>query len=335
MSTHLNIDDSRIGILLTNLGTPDAPTPKAVRRYLAEFLSDPRVVEIPRWLWQPILHGFVLNIRPSISAKKYQRIWTSEGSPLLAISRKLQQGLQYALDNRFNNSVLVVLGMRYGAPSIAEALAVLKKANVRKVLILPLYPQYSSATTGSTFDAVAKILKTWRWVPEFHMIDHYADNEDYTAALAASIETHWEQKEPGQKLLFSFHGLPERSIVSGDPYYALCYQTVQLVTEKLQIPADYWQIVFQSRFVRTAWLQPYCEPTLIKLAQQGYKNIDIICPGFAADCLETLEEINIRYRTSFLQAGGKKLHYISALNDHPNHIHTLANLIGKHLESWE
>ncbi|MGB6976850.1 MAG: ferrochelatase [Gammaproteobacteria bacterium] len=334
MNTNPSVNYSRIGILLTNLGTPDAPSPKAVRRFLAEFLSDSRVIEISRTFWLPFLHGLVLNTRPFISAAAYQKIWTPEGSPLLVISRKQQHALHQALDKRLNESVLVALGMRYGTPSIAEALDDLKNANVHRILILPLYPQYSSATTGSTFDAVVDVLKTWRWVPELRMIGQYAENEDYTSALAASIEVHWGQEEPGQKLLFSFHGLPERTIALGDPYYDLCHRTAQRVAEKLQIPPDYWQVVFQSRFGRTAWLQPYCEPTLIELAQQGYKYVDIICPGFAADCLETLEEINIRYRQRFLQAGGEKFHYIPALNDSPNHIHALTNLIMKNLEGW-
>jgi ferrochelatase len=327
-------DYSRIGVLLTNLGTPDTPTPKAVRRYLAEFLSDSRVVEISRPFWMPILHGFLLNTRPFISAQAYQKIWMPEGSPLLVVSRKQQQALQKALNKRLNETIEVVLGMRYGTPGIAEALNDLKKADVHRILVLPLYPQYSSATTGSTFDAIADVFKSWRWVPELRMIGQYADDEDYTAALAASIEAHWGQEQPGQKLLFSFHGLPERTTALGDPYYALCHKTAQLVAEKLQIPPDYWQVVFQSRFGRAAWLQPYCEPTLIELAQQGYKYVDIICPGFAADCLETLEEINIRYRQKFLQAGGEKLHYISALNDSPNHIHALTHLIVKNLQGW-
>jgi ferrochelatase len=334
MNAHLSVEASRPGVLLTNLGTPTAPTPKAIRKYLAEFLADPRIVEIPPIVWLPILHGYILNTRPFVAAHAYKKIWTPQGSPLLVISKKQQQALQLELDNRLNEPVPIALGMRYGTPSIAAALTDLRKKKVNKILVLPLYPQYSAATTGSTFDAVARVFKTWRWIPEFRFIDQYAENEGYIAALAASIEAHWQQKKPGKKILFSFHGLPARTIALGDPYNALCHRTAQLVAEKLQIPTDYWQVVFQSRFGRAKWLQPYCEPTLIELAKQGCKTVDIICPGFAADCLETLEEINIRYRESFLAAGGEKFHYIPALNDTPHHIHALSNLIVQNLQGW-
>lgn len=318
------------GILLINLGTPAAPTIKAVRKYLAEFLSDPRVVEIPRWLWWPILHGVVLNIRPKKSVKLYQKIWTNEGSPLLSISQKQTLALQKKFDQEFS-ATKIMLAMRYGNPSIDEALKTLKQNNIQKLIVLPLYPQYSAATTASTFDKVISVLKKWRTVPEFIFINHYFDNPDYINAIADSIQQFWQQHGKGEKLLFSFHGLPQNSIAKGDPYYDQCQQTAKLIAEKLQLSEVAWQMVFQSRFGAQKWLQPYCDKTLEQLAKQGCKKIDVICPGFAADCLETLEEMAIRNKKIFLDAGGKQFHYIPALNDSSSHINTLTNTLKKYL----
>jgi ferrochelatase len=318
---------SSTGILITNLGTPAAPTTKAVRHYLAEFLSDPRVVELPSFLWWPILHGIVLRTRPKKSAHAYQKIWTAEGSPLLVFGKKQQQGLNQLLQKKLNKPIHVELAMRYGSPSIKQGLENLKQKAITQLIIFPLYPQYSSAATGSTFDAIVKILKTWRYVPELHFISDYHANTDYIDAMANSIETFWQQHGRGEKLLFSFHGLPKNSIAKGDPYYLQCQTTADLIVKKLQLPETAWQVVFQSRFGFQPWLQPYCDKTLIELAKQGYKKLDVVCPGFSADCLETLEEISIRNAEMFIKAGGEQLNYIPALNDSPQHLEVLVNIV--------
>jgi ferrochelatase len=310
-----------IGVLLTNLGTPSAPTPRALKKYLAEFLSDPRVVEIPKLLWQLILHAIVLPLRPKKSAKLYQKIWRPEGSPLLINSQRLTEKLQNALPQEYK----VVLGMRYGKPSIAEALNELKKHPLTSLIILPLYPQYSSTTTASTFDAVAAVLKTWRVIPEVHFISSYYDNENYISALANSVRS----QNIKDYLLFSFHGLPQRFIDKGDPYQEQCFTSARLVAEKLQLPKEKWGVVFQSRFGKAKWIQPYCDVTLKKMPAQGYKNISILCPGFAVDCLETLEEIAIQNRQLFLGADGESFNYIPALNDSNEQVEMLAAILKK------
>lgn len=321
------------GVLLTNLGTPDAPTPAAVRRYLAEFLWDRRVVELPRPLWWPILHGLILRIRPARSARKYRAIWTPDGSPLLAISRRQAAALAATLAERCPGPVRVAVGMRYGNPSIASALAELRAANVQRLLVLPLYPQYSAATVASTFDAVAAELKTWRWLPELRFITHYHDDPGYLDALAAHLRA--ARAEPaGERLLFSFHGLPKRNLLAGDPYYCQCQKTARLVAERLGLQPDRWAVAFQSRFGRTEWLQPYTSTLLADWARAGVRSVDVICPGFAADCLETLEEIALENRQIFLDAGGKHYRYLPALNDDPAHIAVLAGLIGRHASGW-
>jgi ferrochelatase len=320
-----------IGVLLTNLGTPDAPTASAVRRYLTEFLSDSRVVEIPQFLWRPILHGIVLRFRPQRSAKLYQKIWMSEGSPLLVHSQRLAQKIQQELNAKFNKPVTVVLGMRYGNPSIPQALAELQQKNIQQLLVLPLYPQYSAATVGSTFDAVANVIKKWRCVPDLQFISNYYDDANYIAAVGNSIRRHWQQHGQNSHLLFSFHGLPKRCIDLGDPYQQQCQITAKLIADNLQLPQENWSMAFQSRFGRAEWLQPYCDKTLRELPKQGRKNIAVICPGFAVDCLETLEEIAMQNREIFLQAGGKHFAYIPALNDSDDQIRVLLELIAKKL----
>ncbi len=306
------------GILLINLGTPDAPTPPALRRYLGEFLADPRVTEMPRALWWLILHGIILRIRPRRSALKYQKIWTETGSPLLNISQTQQSELQKAFDS---SEITVALGMRYGNPSIATALEQLRQAKARLLVILPLYPQYSSSTTGSTFDAIAKVLKTWRWIPEVHFISDYHDHPAYIHALIMQIKNYWQKHGTPDQLLFSFHSIPKRFDLAGDPYHSHCQKTAQLVAKQIDIK---WQVVFQSRFGREEWLKPYIDHTLASI---GKGRVDVICPGFAADCLETLEEINQEHRHIFLQAGGKEFHYIPALNNNVEHIQALLELI--------
>lgn len=321
------------GVLLANLGTPDAPTPTALRRYLAEFLWDSRVVEIPRLPWWLILHGIVLRLRPAQSARKYQRIWTPEGSPLLAIGRRQAAAVAAALAERHPGPVRVALGMRYGNPSIAAALAELRAAGARRLLVLPLYPQYSATTVASTFDAIAAELRTWRWLPELRVVTHYHDDPGYLNALADSIRTA-RSEQPGERLLFSFHGLPKRNLLAGDPYHCQCQQTARLVAERMDLQPEQWAIAFQSRFGRAEWLRPYTSALLAGWAKTGVKSVDVICPGFAADCLETLEEIAIENQRIFLEAGGKRYRYIPALNDTPTHVDVLAELIGRHAAGW-
>lgn len=333
MSAYINpinattTDVRKTGVLLVNLGTPSAPTPRALKKYLREFLSDPRVVELPRVLWLPILWFIILPFRASYSAKLYQKIWTEQGSPLLSISRLQQQALQDVFDQRMPSSIVVALGMRYGSPSIAQALDTLRAHNVERVVVLPLYPQYASATVGSIFDVVARELSRWRVAPELHFITHYADNPQYIQVLAHHIRQHWQRHPPGERLLFSFHGLPQRQVDAGDPYYQQCQRTAQSLAGALDYPSDKWLLVFQSRFGRAKWLQPYLDPTLQTLVHTGVKRVDIVCPGFAADCLETLEEINCRSHELFMAAGGKQLNYIPALNASAEHIAMLADIV--------
>ena len=319
------------GILITNLGTPEAPTPAALRKYLAQFLSDPRVIETPRLLWWPVLHGIILRLRPRRSARAYRQVWTEAGSPLLDISQRQCKALRSALGEVVEAPYRVELGMRYGNPSIAAALDRLRSGHVDKLLVLPLYPQYSAATTASTFDAVAEVLKTWRRVPEFRMINSYHDDPGYIAALAENVRDHWARHGKPDKLLFSFHGLPETYILAGDPYQDECLATARLVAKQLELPGDTWEVSFQSRFGPRKWLQPYTDKLLRNWGRRGIGTVQVICPGFAADCLETLEEIALQNRDFFLAAGGRDFSYIPALNDSPRHIAALCNIISRHV----
>ena len=316
-----------IGVLVTNLGTPDAPTKNAVHTYLKEFLADPRVIEAPRLLWWFILNCFILPYRSKRSALIYRKVWTSEGSPLLVNAKKQVVQIQEYFDQHGQQKFHIELGMRYGQPSIADGLHALQQMHAKKIIVLPLYPQYSATTTASTFDAVANVLKTWRNIPELHIVKHYHDQPDYIEALAASIRQDWQQNQRPEKMLFSFHGLPRSYFDSGDPYYCECCKTAKLVAEKLALDKEEWMVTFQSRFGPKQWLQPYTDKTLQRLAAEGIKNIAVICPGFSSDCLETLEEINILNRTVFLDAGGENFSYIPALNDQSKHIQALANII--------
>lgn len=325
---------AKIGILVTNLGTPEAATPNAVRHYLAEFLSDPRVVEFPRLLWKIVLHGIILRIRPNKVAHAYQTVWTPEGSPLLVISRKQASALAQEFSTRHPDKIVVELAMRYGSPSISHALRKLHAAQIDRLLILPLYPQYSATTTASTFDAISHELNTWRFIPELRMITSYHDFPAYINALANSIETYWSQHGKPHRLLISFHGIPKRYLMNGDPYYCQCQKTTRLLVERLQLTQDQYAIAFQSRFGREPWLQPYADITLLDWAKQGITEVDVVCPGFSADCLETLEEIAMQNKCAFLAAGGKEFRYIAALNDEPEHIHALADLAQGHLGNW-
>ncbi|MFQ5659326.1 MAG: ferrochelatase [Gammaproteobacteria bacterium] len=322
------------GILITNLGTPEDPSPPTVRRYLAEFLSDARVIELPKPIWWLILHGFILRFRPRRAAAAYRKIWADTGSPLLDIAKKQAAAIQNLLTHRCPGPVQVTLAMRYGNPSIASALEKLRQANARRLLVLPLYPQYSATTTASTFDAVTSVLKNWRWLPELRMVSHYHDDPGHIDALAESIRAHWAQQDRADKLLYSFHGLPKRYFLAGDPYYCECRKTARLVAERLGVDDDSWEVSFQSRFGLQEWLKPYTDRLLIEWAKSGITSVDVICPGFSADCLETLEEINLQNRKRFLAAGGKRFSYIPALNDQPAHITALTDLIIKHCQGW-
>lgn len=324
----------RLGVLLVNLGTPAAPTTGAVRRYLGEFLSDPRVIETPRWLWWLILHGVILRIRPARSAHAYQQIWTPQGSPLLINSQQLTTMLGAQLRTHLHAETQIALGMSYGEPSLTAALTQFHQANVRKLVVLPLYPQYSGSTTGSVFDAVTRILQTWRWVPELRFVSHYHDHSSYIEALADSVRRHWQDHER-QHLLLSFHGLPQRYLLEGDPYHCQCFKTARLLAEKLQLRPDEWSVSFQSRVGREEWLRPYTDQRLIELARSGSKRVTVMCPGFAADCLETLEEIALRNREDFLGAGGEQFDYVPALNASALHVQALLEIIQQHSQGWQ
>jgi ferrochelatase len=323
----------RTAVLLCNLGTPDEPTPKAVRRYLAEFLSDQRVVEIPRLLWLLILHGIILRFRPAKSAAKYASIWTPEGSPLKVWTEKQAKLLQGWLGQR-NHYVKVRWAMRYGSTSIASQLDAMKADGVTRVLVVTAYPQYSATTTASVFDAVYQWAQRTRALPELRFVNRYHDHADYIAALAASVQRHWKKNGKPDKLVMSFHGVPERTLHLGDPYHCECFKTARLLGEHLGLSKDQYQVTFQSRLGRAKWLEPYTEPTLIAMGKAGVKRVDVICPGFTSDCLETLEEINMEAREAFLHAGGKVFHYIPCLNDDPEWITALCNVTQQHLQGW-
>lgn len=323
----------RVGILLINLGTPDAPTAKALRPYLKQFLSDPRVVEIPRLAWWPILNGIILNTRPAKSAEKYAKIWSPEGSPLLVHTRKQAIMLKGFLGTR-GISVEVEFGMRYGNPSVASALEKLRERNCSRILLIPLYPQYAASSTGSALDAVWQELQRIRNMPEVRTIKHYHDEPGYIAALAASVNRHWMDHGRPDKLIMSFHGIPRRSLKLGDPYHCECHKTGRLLAEALKLEKEQYMICFQSRFGRAEWLQPYFAPTLEQLGKSGTKRVDVICPGFAGDCLETLEEIGMEGKATFLGAGGSEYHYIPALNERDEWLHALSDIAERHLQGW-
>jgi ferrochelatase len=321
-------------ILFCNLGTPDAPSTSAVRRYLAEFLSDRRVVEIPRLLWWLILHGIILRFRPAKSAAKYASIWTRDGSPLKVWTEKQAKMLQGWLGQR-NHSVKVRWAMRYGSTSIASQLDAMKADGVTRVLVLPAYPQYSATTTASVFDAVYAWAQRTRFLPEFRFINHYHDHPDYIDALAASVLRHWKSNGYSTPLVMSFHGVPARTLELGDPYHCECFKTARLLAERLKLKKEEYKVTFQSRLGRAQWLQPYTQPSLVALAKAGVKRVDVVCPGFVSDCLETLEEISMEARAAFLLAGGKTFHYIPCLNDDPEWIMALCNLSAQHLAGWD
>lgn len=311
------------GVLLTNLGTPAAPTAAALRPYLKEFLSDPRVIELPKWKWWPILHGIILRVRPAKSAKLYQSVWTPEGSPLLQISLAQAKTLGALL----GDTATVKLAMRYGQPAIGNVLREFQDQGINRIVVLPLYPQYAGATTGSTFDAVVQEIGTWRWIPQLHFLNSYHDHPLYIHALADSIRTHIKQHGEPERLLLSYHGMPQRYLDGGDPYYCFCQKTSRLVQENLGWEKARCITSFQSQFGREQWIKPDTSGTLQKLAAEGIKKVALICPGFSADCLETIEEIGVENKAVFIGAGGESYHYIPALNNEKSHMDLIAALV--------
>jgi ferrochelatase len=323
----------RTAVLYCNLGTPNSPTTADVRRFLGEFLSDHRVVEIPRALWWLILHGIILRFRPAKSAAKYASIWTKDGSPLKVWTEKQSKLLQGWLGQRGHN-VQVRYAMRYGQTSIASQLDALKAEGVTRVLIVPAYPQYSATTTASLFDAVYAWAATVRNLPELRFVNRYHDDAGYIAALTTSIQHYWKANGRPDQLVMSFHGVPERTLTLGDPYHCECFKTARLLATQLGLTAEQYKVTFQSRLGRAKWLEPYTEPTLIALGQSGAKRVDVVCPGFTSDCLETLEEINMEGRAAFLVAGGQEFHYIPCMNDDAPWITALCGIAQQHLSGW-
>lgn len=324
---------SKTGLVLVNLGTPDEPTTPAVRRYLKQFLSDPRMVEIPRAVWWFILNGVILPFRSSKSAAKYASIWTQEGSPLLVHTKKQAALLRGCLGER-GHDVQVAYAMRYGSPSIAEVVDKLKAGGCDRILILPAYPQYSATTTASIFDAVFSHYAKVRNVPELRFVKHYQDNEAYIDALKKSVLTHWDVHGRPDKLVMSFHGVPKRTLLLGDPYHCECHKTARLLANALRLTPEQYIVSFQSRFGKAEWLQPYTAPTVRKMGKEGVRRIDVLCPGFTGDCLETLEEIAMEVRQDFLTSGGKEFHYIPCLNEDPAWISALAEVAEQHMVGW-
>jgi len=328
----------RIAVLLINLGTPDAPTPRAVRRYLAEFLSDPRVVEIPRALWQILLRAVILPLRGRASAKKYAAVWTPEGSPLRIHTERQVEGVRHLLASN-GYQVLVDYAMRYGSPGIAQVLAQLKRAGVERVLLMPMYPQYSASTTATAFDAAFAALARMRNQPEIRTVRHYADHPAYVHALAEQVRQHWAAHgrpdfAAGDKLVLSFHGVPRRTLDLGDPYHEQCQQTAALLMAALGLSTIECRVTFQSRFGKAEWLQPYTEPTLRELGAAGVRRADVFCPGFTADCLETIEEIGMEVRDAFLAGGGQVFHRIPCLNGAQAWIGALGEIAAENLQGW-
>lgn len=324
-----------IGVLLCNLGTPEAPTPTAVRRYLAEFLSDPRVVEIPAVLWKPILHTAILPTRPKQSAEKYRKVWMDEGSPLQVWTQKQAVLLRGWLGERGHDRVRVRHAMRYGKPSIADQIEALRsEEHCERILILPLYPQYSATTTASVIDAVNAWTATQRNIPELRFVNRFFADPGYIRALANRVMAHWQQHGQPDQLVMSFHGIPERNVQRGDPYARECEATAALLAERLALKPNQFRMTYQSRFGRAKWLEPYTQPTIEALARQGARRVDVVCPGFVSDCLETLEEIGMEVRDAFLAAGGEEFHQIPCLNDSRSWMGALVGITEDNLQGW-
>lgn len=323
----------KTGVLLINLGTPDAPTAPALRSYLKEFLSDPRVVEIPKFIWWPILNFIILNVRPKKSAVKYDSIWMPEGSPLRVHTERQMRAIQALLTQR-GLDVQVAYAMRYGKPNIPSVLETMRAQGLRRLLVLPMYPQYSASTTATAFDVLLNEVMAMRNQPDLRLIRSFHDYDPYIGALAAQVKRHWAANGRGDLLLFSFHGVPKFSLLKGDPYHCECHKTARLIAEKLGLSADQWQLSFQSRFGKAEWLKPYTAEVLAALPAQGVKTLDVMCPGFPADCLETLEEIAMEGKEDFLHAGGQAYRYIACMNDDVAGMQALADLVQANLSGW-
>ncbi|MDC3263556.1 ferrochelatase [Pelagibacterales bacterium] len=319
-------DRQKTGVLICNLGTPETYKTKDVRRFLRQFLSDGRVIEIPKIIWWFILNGIILTLRPSKSAKLYKSVWTKEGSPLLVLSKKLTEKLKMSV----GDSCEVELAMRYGNPSMESALMSLKNKNCRKLIIIPMFPQYSGTTTGSIFDEVARVLSKWRWVPSLSFVNSYHDHPEYINALADSLSNHIKNNSP-QKIIFTYHGIPKRNFDLGDPYQCYCQKTTRLVAEKLNLEDGTYITTFQSRFGPAEWLKPYTSDTMGELPPQEVKNVLVVAPAFSVDCLETIEEIDQENKEIFLKAGGEKFTYAPCLNDSSGQVNLLKAIIDKHL----
>ncbi|MCL2655839.1 MAG: ferrochelatase [Betaproteobacteria bacterium] len=326
--------NTRAGVLLVNLGTPDAPTASALRSYLREFLSDPRIVELPRSVWWPILHGVILRTRPAKSAQKYARIWDKEGSPLAVHTQRQAKLLKGYLAQAGHNDLHIDYAMRYGQPSLAARLDSMKAAGCSRILLVPLYPQYAGSTTGSIGDALAAWMRESRALPELRLSRGFHDDPAYISALAAGIRRHWSQNGRAERLVMSFHGVPRSAIERGDPYHDECQETARLLAAALRLKPEEYLVSFQSRFGKAQWLQPYTQASLVKLAKAGVKSVDVICPGFTADCLETLEEISIECRADFLTAGGQTFNYIPCLNENPDWIRCLQQIVERQAADW-
>ncbi len=325
---------AKTAVLLVNLGTPAAPTTDAVRDYLAEFLSDPRIVELPRWLWWPVLHGYILRSRPARSAEAYAKVWRNDGSPLLVFSERLASAIRSQVTRATSGKVDVTLAMTYGEPSVPSAIGSLMGKGVRRLLVFPLFPQYSATSTGAALDAVMRTLQTLRWTPALRTLDDYHADAGYLAALVGSMQAHWAQHGRGDKLLLSFHGTPEKYANAGDPYPDQCRETARRLGDALGLDDEGLLVTFQSRLGRQPWLRPYTDETIEQLARRDVETLDVLCPGFAVDCLETLEEVALRYRATFLTNGGRQFRYIPALNDTGAHASALAGIAMKGLAGW-
>jgi ferrochelatase len=324
----------RIGILLVNTGTPAAPEARDVRKYLARFLSDPRVVELPRPLWLPILYGLILPLRPAQSARKYRKIWTAYGSPLLDLSERLRAELTTTLAQNMLAPLSIELGMLYSEPSVKQALGRLRESGAQRILVLPMFPQYCGATTGAVYDQVNAELRSWRWLPELRFVAEYHDDPGYIDALRASVTQHWETNGKSKHLLMSFHGIPERSFHQGDPYFCKCQKTARLLADELMLRDSEWSVSFQSRFGPSGWLRPYTSGVLAEMPGRAIREVTVVCPGFAVDCLETLEEIDMENRDIFMRAGGRQYQYVPALNVRSEHARFLSELIARHCQGW-
>jgi len=326
-------EPARAAVLMVNLGTPEAPTAKALRPYLKQFLSDRRVIEVPKPIWWFILHGFILPFRSPRSAEAYARVWTEHGSPLLVDSL----GLAHKLEANFHKDlprVKVMLAMSYGKPDIDSAVDRLRRENIQRLLVLPMYPQYSGTTTASVFDQVTDSLRRLRWLPEVRFVNNFHHDEKWQTAVAESIRRFRAKREKPDKLLFSFHGIPRKNLLAGDPYYCQCQASARNIAGRLELEDDEWMVTFQSRLGRAEWLKPYTDKTLEELAHQGLKNLQVVCPGFSVDCLETLDEIALEGRDEFIKAGGESLEYIPCLNDSPEHVKALSALCRRHGQGW-